>query len=241
MSRILVVIAVLALCSDASAQRLLKGPSSQLGERKNPAKKPVARQFQLSHFQSVDGTSYLMASLINLGERSDSPSKFSSVSSGPSRFVANYVFFDTTTDTAEAMFPNNEARVISIIPLSETAILQESGDRERAIELVSARERTATDALQRVRWHAVEFIADDTDGDGELTAQDRHRLAIADAGGRGLAEVIPNLGEVFSRKMIDPDTFLVIHGSQEKQIAVRIDLPKRKVISAKPLPDFGAR
>lgn len=182
-----------------------------------------------------------MASLTNLGERSDSSTKFSSPSSGSSSFVANYVFFDTTTDSAEAMFPNNEARIVSLTPLSETAVLQEGGDRERTIELVSVRERAAAESFHRVRWHAVEFVADDTDGDGNLTMQDRHRLAIADAGGRGLTEVIPNLGEVFSRRMIDADTLLVIHGSQEKQIAVRLDLPKRKIISAKPLPDFGAR
>ena len=135
MSRILAVIAVLAFCSEASAQRLFKGSAPQSrGAEKSGTKTPV-HQFHLSHFQSVDGTNYLMASLTNPGERSDSPTKFSSVSSGASS-VANYVFFDTTTDTAEAMFPNNEARIISLTPLSETAILQESGDRDRPIELV---------------------------------------------------------------------------------------------------------
>lgn len=241
MSRVLVLIALLALCSEASAQRLFKGAAPVPGERKSPVKKSPVNQFQLSHFQSVDGTPYLMASLTNVGERSDSSTKFSSVSSGSSRFVANYVFFDTTTDTAEAMFPENDVRIVSLIPLSDAAILQESGDRNRTIELVSARERPSTESPQRIRWHAVEYVADDTDGDGELTEYDRHRLAIADAAGRGLAEVIPNFGEVFSRKLIDSDTLLIIHGSQEKQISVRIDLPKRKIISAKPLPDFGAR
>ena len=182
-----------------------------------------------------------MASLTNVGDRGDSSTKFGSASSSSSKFVANYVFFDTTTDTAEAMFPKNDVRIISLIPLADAAILQESGDRDRTIELVSARERPSTEAPLRIRWHAVEYVADDTDGDGELTEFDRHRLAITDAAGRGLVEVIPSLGEVFSRKMIDSDTLLVIHGSQEKQIAVRVDLSKRKIISAKPLPDFGAR
>lgn len=238
------MLGLLAVSSEASAQRLFKGAASQSRGVEKSGKKTSAHQFHLSRFQSVGGTSVLMASLTNLGDRSESSTKFSSPSSGSSSFVANYVFFDTTTDSAEAMFPNNEARIIALTPLSETAILEEGGDGDRpyrTIELVSARDRSNTEPIHSVRWFAVEFVADDTNGDGNLTTQDRHRLAIADAAGRGLAEVIPNLGEVFARKMIDGDTLLIIHGSQDQPIAIRIDLPKRKVISAKPLPDFGAR
>jgi len=86
----------------------------------------------------------------------------------------------------------------------------------------------------------VELISADTDGDGKLTWKDNQSLGIADAGGGDFAIVIPNLGHVFSETMLDPETLHIIHCDQAKQVAIRINLPARKVTSSNPLRDIGS-
>ena len=185
-----------------------------------------------------------MASITNHGPRDESFSKSLSSSSwkGGRSAVANYVFFDTTSDAATTLLPNNDALIVSMDSLTDE-MGRNFSDRApmRNVEQTSAVEtaHASRSSPATVRWHMVELVKADTDNDGELTSKDRHSLGIADANGFGFAEVISNLGQTFSQTMVDRETLLVIHGSQAKQVAVRIDLASRKVISSKPLPNFG--
>jgi hypothetical protein len=198
----------------------------------------------LSTFDSVAGTSFLMASITNHGHPDEKFAKSLSSPSWKANTVANYVFFDTKNDATTTLLPNNDALIVS-----RDSLPDEMGKNvsERApicnVEQTSAIQTAHANcnSTATVRWHLVELVKADTDNDGELTSKDRHSLGVADANGLGFAEVIPNLGKVFSRTMVDSETLLVIHGSQAKQVAVRIDLAARKVLSSKPLPNFGTR
>lgn len=240
----LLVAVVMCGIQTAFGQNLSKFGSRPATNRPNQEAKPPQLDLRLSSFHSVAGTPFLMAKITNYGQRDEPFSK--SVSSGSWKGSAgagaNYVFFDTTSDAATTLLPNNDALIVSMDSLTDE-MGRNFSDRApmRNVEQTSAvqtadanRSSTAT-----VRWHIVELVKADTDNDGELTSKDRHSLGIADANGLGFAEIISNLGQVFSQTMVDRETLLVIHGSQAKQVAVRIDLASRKVISSKPLPNFG--
>lgn len=201
----------------------------------NRIRQETRDSLKLSDFKPVTGTPFLIASI-----RSHSD-KGSFSKSTPDLFgsAANYVFFDSSTDTTTTLLPDNNALIESLTPLTENSIVGRQLDESvRPIRLAAGGD---TPSPPQVRWHIAEVIARDTDGDGDLTRKDRRTLGVADAGGREYVEVIPNLGDVFARELIDANTLLIIHGSQSRQMAVRIDLPQRKIISSKPLPAFGTR
>ncbi len=193
----------------------------------------------LGDFHPVTGTKFLRA---NLG--ADNKKISGSLSkAGITESLRNLVFFDTETDTATTLLPENHSVILSIDTLPERLIPRNSHPISvNEVELISATGLTqSNNTTLSVRWHVIELVTADTDGDGVLTVEDRHSLGIADAGGRGFAEVISQLGHVFSRTMIDENTLLIIHGSQAKQVAVRVDLQTRKVITSKILPNFGTQ
>lgn len=233
-----------AMCGSQAAfgQSLSKFGSRPAANRPNQEAKLPQPDLKLSSFNSVAGTPFLMATITNHGHGDEKFTKSLSSSSFRASTVANYVFFNTTSDAATTLLPNNDALIISMDALtdemgrnfSDRAPMHNMEQTSAVQTAHASRSSTAT-----VRWHMVELVKADTDNDGELTSKDRHSFGIADANGLGFAEVIPNLGQVFSQTMVDHQTLLVIHGSQTKQIAVRIDLTGRKVISSKPLPNFG--
>jgi hypothetical protein len=229
---------VIVLCGTQTVfgQSISKFRSPPAANRPQPEVKIAQPELKLSGFHSITGTSFLLASLIRHGDEKGSFSKSHSSS------TANYVFFNLADDCATTLLPNNDALIISLDPLTgETGRQTQSRETRRDVELTSAVEPTSVSRTSRetVRWHMVELVTADSDGDGQLTSSDRHSLGIADAGGQGFAEVIPNLGQVFSRTLVDSETLHIIHGSQTKQVAVRIELRSRKVVSSKPLPNFG--
>lgn len=228
------LLAALLCCGLQSAygQSLPKLRLPGLANRSPAAAKESLPELRLSEFKAVTGTPFLVAALV----RPDVPKGplSASMSSYQSRIV-NYVFFDLASDTAITLLPNNKSLIVSLEGLPNDSGKTRS-DRD-PLYLPEAQPPDVEKA-QPVRWHAVEYVASDTDADGELTAQDGHSWGIADASGQGFVEVISNLGEVFSRTMVDPETLHIIHGSQASQVAVRVHLPSRKVTSAKPLPNF---
>lgn len=234
MQKLIVLICILASSQAAFGQFSSKAKPQPTETRQQP-------QLQLSEFRSVGNTPYLVAS-ITLRESRESSSKFGSsspVSSSRWNSKVNYVFFDTQNDSAVALLPTNNALIISREECSESITSED--DLKPAVELASAKQPPSNRSTPTVVWNLVEYVAKDTDGDGEITTKDRHALGVADAGGRGFVEVIPNLGGIFSKKMLDANTLLVIHGSQDKQVAVRVDLSQRKIVSSKPLPNFGTQ
>lgn len=237
--RCLLLAMFVSVAQTAYGQSLSKFRSSTVTNRSQAEAKKSTPELRLSHFRSVTGTSFLVASL----GRPDEGSFSKSVSARPPGTV-NYVFFDLSDDTATTLLPTNESLILSLDALpNESGHFNQNRESPRELEFTAAvelrPERVATQ--HAVRWHSVEYVTADTDADGELTARDRRSLGISDAGGRGFVEVIPNLGQVFSQTMIDSETLHIIHGSQAKQIAVRINLPSRKVTSSNPLPNFGTQ
>ncbi len=239
--RCCVMLVICLSAPTAFGQGLLKfRPSSAANRPENPIRERSS-ELRLSDFRPVTGTTFLVASL-----NDGSPSKGSAVSSSSSSgsgAIRNYVFFDLTTDNASPLLPNNETLILSLKPMTyQPEASGQDLETHQKLKLTSAvvNDPGTSRGNTEVLWHAVELVAADTDGDGNLTSKDNHALGITDAGGRDFAMVIPNLGHIFSETMLDTETLHIIHGDQTKQVAVRINLPARKVASSNPLPEFGS-
>ena len=215
---------------------------------------PEAAPCTLSPFQAISGTPFLLAKVTGEQTISSKPvsvrqsAKNSIGSSAISKQTAsgmrNAVFFDMRDDTTTSLFPNNDTLILSLQSLTDHLTIHHGVPKTReSLELTSATEIAPFEspAPGVIRWHLVEYVNRDTNEDGVVSARDDNTLGIVDAGGQRFVEVIPQLGDVFAKDMVDAETLLVIHGTQVKQIAVRIHLPTRKIRSAKVLPNFGTR
>jgi hypothetical protein len=197
---------------------------------------PANTRLHLSAFRPVAGTPALMAS-ISEGEAGSRPS---SVSAWPRPTVRNYVFCDLSSDELHAILPDNRSLVVSVRTLT-TAGKKFSTVSEVESSSESAEALPKEPSSQQVLWHLFEVVTADTNGDGQLTGKDRRALGVTDAFGRDYAVVVPSLDDVFAETLLDPQTLHLIHGSQAKQVAVRINLPQRQITSTKPLANLLAQ
>lgn len=182
--------------------------------RSEPPEPPAT----LSPFQPVGGTPFLMAKVtVPVAHSKISPVAASSVTKIEGG-LRNAVLFDLRDDTTKSLLPDNQTLIVKLETFPETPQARDSA-----------------------RWHVVEFVTEDTNDDGIVSSDDASALGIAEAGGERFAEVIPHLGEVFAKQMVDDETLLIIHGSQAQQVAARIHLPTRKIRSTKPLTNYGTK
>jgi len=98
------------------------GAACQVSQKVEPSaatkSKPDAERF-LGHFQSVDGTSYLMAPVNSRNGKSD-------YSKDSGRDVHNYVFFNGEDESTLTLLPDNDCLFIATTSLPE----KREGDKD---------------------------------------------------------------------------------------------------------------
>lgn len=192
--------------------------TSQVAKRANAK----ASRF-LESFQRVSGTPFLMAAIRSSAYYQRS--SLASYSSGTSD-AHNYVFLDMENQSFRRLLPTNDYLI------SEAAALPEASVRTQV-------KSAGDDDSVGVRWWLFDVVKQDTNRDGELDEKDLHTLGVSDAGGSGYTELIEGIRKQYGRALRDPDTLVVIYESGGVKRVSLIDLPKRAVISTKPLPDLG--
>ena len=173
----------------------------------------------LGHFGRVTSTDFLMADIHSGGDRGYS--SLSSLSSGKSQTIHNYVFLNVTDQSFQRLLPTNDSYIRSAVPLPE------------------AESHTPDGPPTRVLWWFFDVVKQDTDRDGDLDEEDLGTIAVSDAGGRGYTELIGGVGEIYGRVLRDPDTLLVVYESGGAKRLGVIDLPRRALTSTTSLPDLG--
>lgn len=236
---------VTAMLSDITfGQSKLKPRSSLVVSESVRKEKPVPPPATLSPFHQISGTPFLMAKIsVDIDKSASFPKNSASHGVRIHGGLRNVVFFDLRDDTSHALFPDHETLILSMVTLPEAKSIERGLRKTEGLELLAGGDEQSGESpgTPAARWQLVEYASRDTNGDGSISAKDANALGIADAGGNSFVEVIPQLGDVFARQMVDEDTLLLIHGSQAKQSAIRIHLPSRKIRSTKVLPNFGTR
>jgi hypothetical protein len=188
----------------------LNSPAVPVPSEDTPASELPSKQ--LSTFQQIQGTPYLMAPINRSDDRGSS---FSSYDSGYS--VHNVAFLDTTTLASHRLLENNEALIVGT---TEYGNLVEG--------------TTVT------QWLVHLIIAADTNDDGVLDYRDHKTLATTDAAGQGYTEVITGIDSTFGMVMVEPGVLTVTYEQAGDKLASTIDLNGQTITATQPLIDLGA-
>lgn len=168
----------------------------------------------LGSFEPVEGTSYLVAPI-------GSPKKGESWIKGKYEISIehNYVFFNTDDESTTPLLPTNDYMITQKVAFPE--------------------KRPGANSGPATQWFLYVLVKADTDGDKELSYEDKRTVAVSDAGGRGYTELIENVEDVLGHSMRDPNTLFVIYVSDATKNVAKIDLANRRVTSIRALPQLG--
>lgn len=205
-----------------------RGQSSDTPTQTNTAGETVSADRQLSQFQSIAGTPFQFAPIVDHTEKRSllsAPSK--SYDSGWQP-VYNYLFLNT--DTAEF-----------------TKLLDTNRNLIAATEQFPTGPKTCNSVGEcrpepkKVKSIVYTLIKADTNNDQSLTTADLQTIAVSDASGQNYTEVVQN-AEVIYHKVYKPATerLLVVYRRDGKRFVDVIDLVKKRPITTKQLPDLGA-
>lgn len=196
-----------------------------------PLHSPLAQQTDtpliktLGQFRSIEGTNYLISSVTgSTDETSIYEELFSSgrwYGGGYGHHQYNIVFLDITTETAYPLLPTNDYEIISMEGFPKPVPVFDS--------------TAPAPPRAPVEWWFFSVVKSDTNQDGSFSSLDKQTLSVADVGGRGYTELIPDVDDVLGIAYKGKDTLLVIYRSNEKNYLARIDLPARQVSSTEEL------
>jgi hypothetical protein len=171
------------------------------------ADSPGGEQLGFGSLEPLEGTRFVV---LPLGSRRGDSSSFSGEDAGR---VRNLLFYDTQT--------------------GETRWLR-SGHSGVVVEHQELRERGADKGP--VRWLRYEIADRDTDGDGEVSAEDGLQVAISGPGGDDLSVLLRDVRTVRGYAFTPRGTLLVFHRKEKGEMVAEIDLAARKVVRSAPLP-----
>jgi hypothetical protein len=210
---------ILLVSAMACTRTSVKTPTAAGGPSPTPSTKSVGT------FYPIDGTNYQLAAIeTSYGESSGSgfdPRELFSY--GRSNYsVHNYVFFDVDAETVAPLLPTNQQIILSMsgFPTPKTPV-------------------TPDEPKIPVAWWLYTLVKADTNGDGQLSYQDKQTLGISDVGGKGYVEMIPDIDAMLASTYKSGDVLLVIYHAEAKYYLAHIDLPSRTVTKTTELPSFG--
>ncbi len=169
----------------------------------------------LSSFQTLQGTSYLMAA-VNDGTWSRSDKLLSSGSYGGGGQTRNLVFLDAGSLTSRRLFETN------------AYVILQTDEYTRKVEGKAV-----------TQWLVHQVLKADTDGDQQLTRDDLQTIGVSAASGQNYTEVLTGLTEIFGLTMVTPGKLVVVYRKDGTKSASIVDLEQRQVLSTQPVVDLG--
>lgn len=181
----------------------------------------------LGDFRSIDGTDYLIASVTGSdGETSLLSELFSSgrwFGGGYGYSQYNLVFLDVSTEEVYPLLNTNDYEIVSVEGFPTPVISYNNQSQQ-------------IPSSDPIAWWLFSVIKSDTNQDGDLSSLDKQTLSIADVGGRGYTEIIPDVDNLLGTAFKNNDTLLIIYRSNGKNYLARVNLLLRQVESTEELP-----
>jgi hypothetical protein len=179
----------------------------------------------LGTFRVIAGTGFLISSVTGSpGETSIYEELRSSgrwYGGGSAYNQYNIVFLDTQTETVYPLLPTNDYEIISMEGFPKpTQVFDQAGSSSPEVPIA---------------WWLFSIIKSDTNHDKDFSVLDKQTLSIADVGGRGYTEIIPDVDNVLGTAYKDNNSLLIIYRSNEKTYLAHIDLPSRQVSATEEL------
>jgi hypothetical protein len=168
----------------------------------------------LGIFQNLKGTPYLMSAVTSNAWRSDQSSSYDS--SGSSGETRNLVFLDANSLASHRLFDTN-----GYIITQTDQYTQKVNDKDVT------------------QWLVHQVLKGDTNGNKRLDRNDLRTFAISSANGKGYAEVITGITEIFGLTMVNSGKLVVVYRKNKAKTASIIDLEKRAIASTQPVVELG--
>ena len=165
-------------------------------------------KIEISNFEQIEGTN-IQRSPIYLAD--ETQAKFSS--SGYSRSVLNYTFFDSTQKIFYLLKPDNESRLLSTIELAESA-------------------SSKLDTKKNVPVAFSYLIIDqDTNKDQQINQLDLKKLAISDTSGLRFKVLIDQVDNFNGASIVKNNRVFLFYLSVNKLKAAEVDLRSQEIVS----------
>jgi len=165
-------------------------------------------KIEIGNFEQIEGTN-IQRSPIYLAD--ETQAKFSS--SGYSRSVLNYTFFDSTQKIFYLLKPDNESRLISTVELAESA-------------------NSKLDTKKNVPVAFSYLIIDqDTNKDQQINQLDLKKLAISDTSGLRFKVLIDQVDNFNGASIVKNNRVFLFYLSVNKLKAAEVDLRSQEIVS----------
>ena len=165
-------------------------------------------KIEIGNFEQIEGTN-IQRSPIYLAD--ETQAKFSS--SGYSRSVLNYTFFDSTQKIFYLLKPDNESRLISTVELAESA-------------------NSKLDTKKNVPVAFSYLIIDqDTNKDQQINQLDLKKLAISDTSGLRFKVLIDQVDNFNGASIVKNNRVFLFYLSANKLKAAEVDLRSQEIVS----------
>ncbi|HKJ37923.1 MAG TPA: hypothetical protein VJ972_04050 [Anaerolineales bacterium] len=181
----------------------------------------------LGDFRSIDGTDFLIASVTggnydaNILSELFSSGRWYGSSYGYNQY--NLVYLDIKTEAVYPLLATNEFEIVSMegFPKPVVSFNNQSIPQQPTIPIA---------------WWLFSIAKSDTNLDEELSSLDKKTLSVADVGGRGYTEIIPDVDDLLGTAFKNNDTLLIIYRSNGVNYLAHVDLPSRQVVRTEELP-----
>jgi hypothetical protein len=165
-------------------------------------------KIEIGNFEQIEGTNIQRSPIYLADETQD---KFSS--SGYSRSVLNYTFFDSTQKIFYLLKPDNESRLISTVELAESA-------------------NSKLDTKKNVPVAFSYLIIDqDTNKDQQINQLDLKKLAISDTSGLRFKVLIDQVDNFNGASIVKNNRVFLFYLSVNKLKAAEVDLRSQEIVS----------
>jgi hypothetical protein len=226
------ILLVVAGCSDRKPQETVNTPANV---NLNPVPLAAPKTVWMTHFEQLNGTPYLYASIyVAEKERKSILKQIKSGSYDEDRWndgetdIRNYMFVHRDNLSGSKLLANNSSRILELEQIGEPLPPSKSNPDTTG----------QPNKLKTVKaiWY-VRAVAD-TNSDKQLSSLDRKQIGISDVSGANYTEIIKDIDKILLNSRIGLDRRLVIYISGSKRFVANINIPTRTA-TIKELPPIN--
>jgi hypothetical protein len=171
----------------------------------------------LGEFEAIEGTHFLAAPIRPMISNTPGYRLTGRISSWG--IVYNVVFLNRANGTFQQLLPTNEYVIAGMKPLVTPA-------------------PKAEPPITHAWLYSV--IKSDTNGDKELTLEDKITVSISDVGGATYREMVTDVDEVYGDTLRDETTLLIVYRRDKLKYLASIDISGYSIITTTELPSLGS-
>lgn len=186
--------------------------TAQASDQKKPDK-------ALQSFESISGTPYLFAHVVQAGWSKSRALISSSASYDRGGEIRNLVFLDSGSLKSHRLFETNEYVILN----TEQHPLSGQAPKAKA----------------KTERFVYQIVKQDTNEDKSLNGADHRTIALSDAFGKQYVEVLTEISQLLNLQPLSSNRMLAVYVKDGQKMASIIDLEQRTVVKSDAIANLG--